>query len=374
MSTKTKIEWTEVSWNPIVGCTKVSEGCRNCYAIRSANRMNGNIAAYQGLTKIVNVKPEWTGAVRFIEERLLQPLKWQRPRMIFVNSMSDLFHEAVSDAQLENIFAVMCVAQKHTFQVLTKRPERMKSFLCQPHISSSIRFKIEEGMGYKIDYFEKSWPPSNVWLGVSVEDQKTSDERIPLLLQTPAAIRWISAEPLLGSIDISRFIGTRNDGIKNDVYECQSCGHIADGAFFTLSNGIDYDVICPNCHGNEEEVGEKTVGNLHWVVTGGESGPHARPSHPDWFRSLCDQCLAASVPFFFKQWGEWGTVQQLAVYKNSQLATVDPSTGNFYLRDKAHNLSMPVDTFNTMLRAGRKAAGRLLDGREWNQYPATNRG
>ncbi len=341
MSTKTKIEWTEVSWNPIVGCTKVSEGCRNCYAIRSANRMNGNIAAYQGLTKIVNVKPEWTGAVRFIEERLLQPLKWQRPRMIFVNSMSDLFHEAVSDAQLENIFAVMCVAQKHTFQVLTKRPERMKSFLCQPHISSSIRFKIEDGMGYKIDYFEKSWPPSNVWLGVSVEDQKTADERIPLLLQTPAAIRWISAEPLLDSIDLDSIV--------------TGCGQRP------LHCACSPDSGC-GC------------AKLNWVVAGGESGPNARPSHPDWFRLLRDDCVSYNVPFFFKQWGDWGTVQQLSVYKNSQLATVDPSTGNFYLRNKAHNLSMPVDTFNMMLRAGRKAAGRLLDGREWNQYPATNRG
>lgn len=330
MGDKSKIEWTEASWNPIVGCSKVSEGCRNCYAIRAANRMNGNVEAYRGLTVMKNGRSEWTGAMRFIEERLLQPLKWQRPRMIFVNSMSDLFHEDVSNDVIKKIFAVMAAAKQHKFQVLTKRPERMKEFLQSYRISQVRKYgDLSDNDGFDADSFI-AWPLPNVWLGVSVEDQKTADERIPLLLQTPAAIRWISAEPLLRSIDISRFIGTRNDGIKNDVYECQSCGYIADGGFFTLSNGIDYDVVCPNCHGDEEEVGEKTIGRLHWVVTGGESGPHAQPSHPDWFRSLRHQCLAASVPFFFKQWGEHDSQQN---------------------------------------RIGKKAAGRLLDDKTWNQYP-----
>lgn len=261
MGDKSKIEWTDASWNPIVGCSKVSEGCRNCYAIRYANRMNGRNKLYNGLTKQVNGNPEWTNIVRFSEERLLQPLKWKRPRMIFVNSMSDLFHESVSDAQIENIFAVMCVAQKHIFQVLTKRPERMKSFLLQPHIKDSIRFKVEEGLGYKIDYFDKMWPIVNVWIGVSVEDQKTADERIPLLLQTPAAVRWISAEPLLAPVMIDTYLA----------------------------------------HTPEDDDGAPYPGKINWIVAGGESGPNARPSHPDWFRSLRDQCLAANVPFFFKQ-------------------------------------------------------------------------
>ena len=310
MGDKSKIEWTDASWNPIVGCSKVSEGCRNCYAIRSANRMNGSNELYNGLTKQVNGNIEWTNIVRFSEERLLQPLKWKRPRKIFVNSMSDLFHESVSDAQIENIFAVMCVAQKHIFQVLTKRPERMKSFLIQPHIKDSVRFKVEEGLGYNID-FDKMWPIVNVWLGVSVEDQKTADERIPLLLQTPAAIRWISAEPLLGHMNVEPYLGIESE----------------DG----------YDLP-----------------HLNWIVAGGESGPNARPSHPTWFRSLRDQALEYNVPFFFKQWGEW-------------IAAGQTISNPMWMPKNILSSKFP-DGQNTM-RLTRKLDSHTLDGKEWNEFP-----
>lgn len=323
MGDKSKIEWTEASWNPIVGCSKVSEGCRNCYAIRAANRMNGSVEAYRGLTVMKNGKPEWTGAARFIEERLLQPLKWQRPRMIFVNSMSDLFHDGVSDAEIENIFAVMAVAQNHTFQILTKRPERMQSFLCQPNIVSSIQFKVKEGLGYNvievekglgynINSFDKMWPLQNVWLGVSVEDQKTADERIPLLLQTPAAVHWISAEPLLSQINIEPYLGIKDED-----------GHDFPG--------------------------------LNWVVAGGESGPNARPSHPDWFRRLRDDCVSYNVPFFFKQWGEWRTVRREFI--------------NAKIINDAQNAQLWDDDY-VAIRVGKKKAARTLDGDVWNEYPA----
>lgn len=320
MGDKSKIEWTEASWNPIVGCSKVSEGCRNCYAIRAANRMNGSVEAYRGLTVMKNGKPEWTGAVRFIEERLLQPLKWQRPRMIFVNSMSDLFHEDVSNDAIKKIFAVMAAAKQHKFQVLTKRPERMKTFLQSYRISQVRKYgDLSDNNGFDADSFI-TWPLPNIWLGVSVEDQKTADERIPMLLQTPAAIRWISAEPLLGSICLDSIV----TGCGQRPLHCACSPDCGCG--------------CPK---------------LNWVVAGGESGPNARPSHPDWFRRLRDDCVSYNVPFFFKQWGEWQTFP------------------NEVMTDKMIDRHITLwDDKTFARRVGKKNAGRLLDGEEWNEYPA----
>lgn len=242
MSTGTKIEWTDATWNPIRGCSRVSEGCRNCYAERQAARFSGKGQAYEGLVRIANGHPQWTGKVEFVERHLMDPLRWKEPKRIFVNSMSDLFHEGVSNDWLNRIFGVMAKAQQHVFQVLTKRPERMRSYM-------------------------HDWKPvetvfPNVWLGVSVEDQKTADERIPLLLQTPAALRWISAEPLLGEIQLP------------------------EEAFVCPAN--EPHPICP-C--------------LDWVVVGGESGPGARPMDIEWARSIVAQCEERSVPVFVKQLG-----------------------------------------------------------------------
>lgn len=317
MSSKSKIEWTQTSWNPLVGCTKVSEGCRNCYAIRFSHRMSTTVPSYFGITKKINGKPEWSDKIRVDRNKLRQPLTWKRARMIFVNSMSDMFHERVDDLDIAEIFAIMATESRHTFQILTKRPQRMATLLTDEPFKKSVE-TILHNWGYSLK-LDNVWPLRNVWVGASVENEKSAIERVPYLLMTPAAIRWISAEPLLGRIT--------------------------------------------NC-----SLGVKLRG-IQWIVAGGETGPNARPAHPDWFRALRDLCVSSGVPFFFKQWGEWGTVENLKVYKNSQLAIVDPATGDFFLRNKTYNLLMPVEKSRHMIRAGRKAAGRLLDGKEWNEYP-----
>lgn len=298
MSDNTAIEWTDATWNPVVGCDKVSPGCDNCYAIRTARRMSANpnpkvSAAYAG----TEAGGEWTGQVNLLEDRLDQPLRWQKPRRIFVNAQSDLFHKEVPNEFIARVFAVMVLAPQHTFQILTKRPGRMRSLLNSPDFISLVDSTLG---GDKSDApWDLDWPLPNVWLGVSVEDQKTADLRIPLLLDTPAAVQWLSCEPLLGPVDLSQWVKPHTD----------TCGD---------------EFAPPWCICDYPPKGD-------WVVVGGESGPNARPMHPDWARSLRDQCVAAEVPFHFKQWGEW--------------------------QDGS--------------RVGKRAAGRLLDGRTWDEYPTT---
>lgn len=272
---KTSIEWTDASWNPIVGCTEVSPGCANCYAARLASTRLRNHPDYRSLaihrsekkygTNFPGRRVEWTGMVRFLEERLEEPLHWRTPRRIFVCDMGDLFHAGVHGDWIDQIIHIMDQCPQHTFQILTKRAQRMHDLLRHYPMAEK----------------------KNVWLGVSVENQHFADERIPLLLDTPAAVRFLSCEPLLSAIGVS--------------------------PYFVFPVGAD-------------------IARLHWVICGGESGPHARAMHPDWARSLRDQCQAAGVPFFFKQWGEWA---------------------------------------GCGIRMGKKAAGRLLDGREWNEFPST---
>lgn len=290
MSEKTGIEWTDATWNPIRGCSRVSEGCRNCYAESVANRFKGQGQPYEGLIARTG---QWNGNITVVDHLLDQPLRWRKPRRIFVNSMSDLFHETVPDDVIHAVFSVMAQATQHTFQILTKRPERMRDVLT-----------LWDRIGITGNYFH-GHPLPNVWLGVSVEDQATADERIPLLLQTPAAVRWISAEPLLGPIDFS-------------------------GMWVPHAN--------PAVH-------ESMLEALDWVVVGGESGKNARPMQLDWALSLRDQCQSAGVPFFFKQWGEHAP--------------------NWFCDGDGKYDGGPI----WMDRMGKKAAGRLLDGREWNEYP-----
>jgi protein gp37 len=312
MADKTGIEWTEATWNPITGCSKVSQGCKNCYALREWPRMAGNPGT-------VYFGREFTD-VRCHPERLDQPIRWKRPRRIFVNSMSDLFHEQVPDEFIAKVFEVMWQAKQHTFQILTKRPERMLDW-----ISKSLYLCND--------------PLPNVWLGVSIEDQASADERIPLLLETPAAVRWISAEPLLGPVDL--------------------------GLFGTLPR-----TIAPNYTIAYEM--------LRWVVVGGESGNRARPMHPDWVRNLRDQCIAADVPFLFKQWGEW--VPRSSCYHTFEdglsCSDYDPGAQQWpciRLTEAGHdgsrleNIDGGDDAY--MQRVGKKMAGRRLDGRTWNEYP-----
>lgn len=238
MGAETKIQWTDATWNPIRGCSRVSEGCRNCYAEKTAARFSGKGQPYEGLTK----NGKWTGKIRFVDEHLDDPLKWKEPRRIFVNSMSDLFHEQLTDQDIQSVFNVMRKAHWHTFQVLTKRPARMLNF-------TSTLYTYE--------------PLPNVWLGVSVEDQATADERIPLLLMSSAAVRFISAEPLLGHVDLEKIYRAKR------VY----------------INSLGGDL------------------RLNWVIAGGESGIGARMLDVQWIRDIVAGCKKNGVPVFVKQLG-----------------------------------------------------------------------
>lgn len=297
-----KIEWTEKTWNPIAGCTKVSPGCTNCYAEKMAKRLAAmGQKKYQGA---IGENGLWNGQITVDHKALQEPLKRTKRTTYFVNSMSDLFHENVPYQAIKEIFIVMCYTPHHTYQVLTKRPERMLEVV--KRLNSDIEWMFQNSI------------PRNVWLGVSVENQQTADERIPLLLQTPARVRFLSCEPLLGPVDL--------------------------------------ELEKPD---NGEPMG------LDWVIAGGESGPGARPMHPDWIRSLRDQCDTADVPFFFKQWGEWAPGEMIPDghhYKTQQFFD-----GKW--ADCSDDWATEQDGGAVMYRAGKKKAGRELDGRTWDQFP-----
>lgn len=357
MADGTGIEWTNATWNPIAGCSIKSKGCINCYAMRMAARLAAmGQAKYAGLTETVKGRPVFTGKIAVADERpFTQPLRWKRPRRIFVNSMSDLFHENVSDGTIDDVFGIMALTPQHTYQVLTKRPVRMRDYVrtsIVPHHSGPAKF---------------DWPLPNVWLGVSVEDQATADERIPPLLDTPAAVRWISAEPLLGLVDL------RN--LKSDLWYGRGVYDALAGMVGVRdTNTADFlkeGFELKGRPGERADIGPFRRAKLDWVVTGGESGPRARPSHPDWIRSLRDQCAAASVPFFFKQWGEWKETD------GPNCREVDQSTpaprhfiepdGSLIPVERA--LTKSVYGTPIMARLGKKAAGATLDGREHREWP-----
>ncbi len=267
----TKIQWTNQTWNPVVGCSIVSSGCRECYAMRLAGGRLRNTEAYRGLTEPSKAGPVWNGKVRLLEDRLDQPLRWRKPRRIFVNSMGDLFHENIPDGYIDRVFAVMALAPRHQFQILTKRAERMREYMTAERCD---QINAEAGtLAHWDDMPTASWPLPNVWLGVSVEDQKRADERIPHLLRTPAAVRWISAEPLLAPVDFTPWLEDK-EPTAAQAYGPRGMHYIRHGAPW-----------------------------LDWVVIGGESGPKARPFDLQWGRDLIQQCEAAGVPVFMKQLG-----------------------------------------------------------------------
>ena len=254
----TKIEWTDETWQVTTGCSPVSTGCRNCYAARMAATRLKHHPRYRGLAAMATPgRFGWTGEIRLNHNVLDQPLHWKKPRRVFVASMGDLFHKDVPDKFIHQVFDIMAEAQQHTFQVLTKRPDRMKKWFLEIYAQWPGR--------------EDPFP--NVWLGVSVENQAAADERIPLLLQIPAEVRFVSCEPLLGPVDLSEWLRERR------------------GGYFPIGLPRQQPCLPSNWHQPP----------LDWVIVGGESGPGARPMHPQWPRNIRDQCQAAGVPFFGKQ-------------------------------------------------------------------------
>lgn len=277
----TSIEWTDATWNPIVGCSRVSAGCERCYAERFVHR--GMAEQHRGLTRATSRGPVWTGEVRFVSEKLDEPLRWRKPRRVFVNSLSDLFHESVTDETIDRVFAVMALSPAHTFQVLTKRADRMRAYAT----SRDRRERVEEAalrgerLSNRLDPTAfLPWPLPNVWLGVSCEDQEAADERVPLLLQTPAAVRFVSAEPLLGPIDFERI-----------RWDAAPFGHVD-----VLRRGAWSD-------GPRGFVNHSGMNGLDWIIVGGESGPGARTCDVGWIRSIVEQTRDAGVACFVKQLG-----------------------------------------------------------------------
>ncbi len=498
MAGDSKIEWTDATWNPIVGCSIVSPGCTNCYAMKMAariqkiNRTGGSnshyVNHYDGTTQPSKVGPVWTGKVSMAPDKIFEaPLGWRAGRRIFVNSMGDLFHEGIEEYQIAMAFGVMTCATQHTYQVLTKRADRMRALLSSTSFWDQVNAFSEDYAMERSDALNRrttdyratsddhdpEYPPSNVWLGISAERQQEADERIPHLLQTPAAIRFVSAEPLLGPIDLGRWLGQRSQDCvrlrrlddqegSDCVKECDriigavnlprahglpalagsvvvpsdraathhgvepidqlGCGAVNAatnaGGHARFASPIDTALsveqagnVAPNSEAcrNEDgcgqgsgavqpqrdasanklpadsaEAGAEPIGDgsdglasfvgvndgngpinrsleghghspvgdyksphLDWLIVGGESGPRARPMHPQWARDIRDQCETAGVPFFFKQWGEWVSVSE-----------VEGAGPHHSFPDGA-----------TVRRVGKKSAGRLLDGKEHNAFP-----
>lgn len=325
--TKTKIEWADAVWNPVTGCTKISEGCDNCYAEKMVDRLQKIPATqnkYQNGFKVTCHKNE-----------LAKPLSWKKRRKIFVCSMGDLFHDDVPFKFIAQIYGIMSMCPQHTFMLLTKRPDRALKFYQWCEEKEQELYKCPADQNIYLEYlpgeivgpytekygdnFPDEIPLNNIWLGVTAENQARADERIPILLQIPAAVRFVSVEPMLGPLTIRSW--------------CPVCR-----AFLIDS----MSPTCGTCH--------SSTFHVDWVICGGESGPNARPMHPDWVKSLRNQCKAANVPFFFKQWGEW---KPISVGENvPQFA---------FVKGPGHD--------GAVWRVGKKAAGRELDGKEYLQFP-----
>ena len=399
MGDRTAIEWAAnadgtpgASWNPIVGCSHASPGCRNCYAQVEAARQEriaaaaGRTTPYAGTTQLTKVGPVFTGKVAFAEAQLRRPLARRKPTTWFVNSMGDLGAEGVEDAWLDQVWAVMALCPQHTFIVLTKRPERLRAYLSAGEVvrriysvANGLRYSAAPSAGRRPRTFQRwmaasardtawltaggcaaemfarnepgraypswvRWPLANVWLGVTAEDQERADQRIPVLLDTPAAVRFVSYEPAIGPLDLTH------------VREVDGCSyHTLRGS----SGPLPWQV--------------PGLPRLDWVICGGESGrgEHVRPMHPDWARQVRDDCAAAGVPFFFKQWGEWTPGENAAGVRGTLPAA--------WLRDDGWEARPVLESEGEALaafddephvyRIGKRRAGRLLDGELHNARP-----
>jgi protein gp37 len=390
MADNTHIEWTDATWNPITGCSVVSPGCTNCYAMKLAGTRLQHEPSRKGLTKPGKAGPVWTGEVRFNQQWLDQPLRWKRPRKIFVCAHGDLFAENVPDEWIDQVFAVMLLAGHHIYQILTKRHQRMRAYIASRSIPDDRGYPAANIRAYVNTWlndpnwrqkhrdwarlipegqnlFSMSWPLPNVWLGVSVEDQARANERIPDLLATPAAVRWISAEPLLGPIDLRSL--TIDGEYEMDAISPLSWRELWDGHFSPEATGCNLDEAIEafaESSGTYPPTDDKPA-SLDWVVVGGESGPGARPMHPDWVRSLRDQCAEAGIPFFFKQWGNWLPAERIEdggkpTWDAEYGAAEEGSFGGV----RARLTQLGNQDFASV---GKARAGRLLDGIEHNGCP-----
>lgn len=373
-----KIEWTDETWNPVVGCDHVSEGCRNCYAETMSNRL-ASMEHSEQYDDVVDDKGRFAGGtVNTVPKMLEKPLEWDKPRRVFVNSMSDLFHPDVPFEFVDKVFAVMAMRPQHTFQILTKRPTRMKNYLnhIQPDygLEKVGRHVLELSKEYSVslwgdqpDNLENlrpdehalhNWPIPNVWIGVSVEDQDAADERIPPLLECPAEVRFLSCEPLLGPVNL--------EGGETYPKKGWLSGFHVEAEH---ANGCRGE--CRRC---PVPVRVQNPGEIDWVIAGGESGPGARPMHPDWVRSVRDQCDEADVPFFFKQWGAWGpgsyqqeNCQTKVILSNGESAdysNYQEEIAKFKSTEEWNNLNP-----QTISMLGKDEAGRKLDGETHDEFP-----
>lgn len=355
MGDATKIEWTDATWNPVTGCSKVSQGCKHCYAEREWPRMTKLVPAYAGR--------EFTD-VRTHADRLDQPIRWAKRRMIFVNSMSDLFHPSVPDDFIDSVFGVMwaCLYVRneqdgHIFQVLTKRADRMRDYLSTDRRKAWALAAIHYGGGIDPDglwdqIMDFEGPHPRIWIGVSVEDQTAANERIPLLLDTPAAVRWISAEPLLGPVDLTEIkVPSEHDKLNHS------------GFYPSRFNALTTEYDDKHYH--------QPPAAIDWVVVGGESGPKARPMHPQWARDLRDQCAVAGVPFLFKQWGEWAPGENCGgpMTKTEETADWFAEKWSFGNMTPRQSEECHIDDEPLLYRCGKKRAGRLIDGVTHDGYP-----
>lgn len=355
MGAQSKIEWTDATWNPVRGCTRISPGCGGprdeggCYAEAQAARFSDPGQPFHGFAVRTPKGGRWTGKLALLPDKLREPLSWREPRKVFVNSMTDLFHENLSDDAIDRVFAVMALCPQHTFQVLTKRSARMRDYLADPEtpgrvgdlicdLTMSMRLPVvliapgmDEAaapMGPRV--YLGAWPQPNVWLGVSVEDQARANERREDLRATPAAIRFVSYEPALGPVDW---------------------------------RGWEF---------------------LDWLIAGGESGRKARPPHPEWMRAARDFSATNGIAFFLKQWGEWwpqecNPLADQRFAERLKAARIIPSParperGCWDARGEWRPGSIAGGPpAYTMWRLGKNASGRLLDGRTHDAFPEARR-
>ena len=306
MADHTKIEWTNATWNPITGCSIVSSGCTNCYAMRLAGTRLKHHPSRKDLTILRGGNPVWNGDVRFNEHWLDQPLKWSKPRMIFVCAHGDLFHEAVPFEWIDQVFAVMALCPQHTFQVLTKRPLRALEYFgmrekwndptAQARVSKLLENPVagEDEKNYwnersdEVAANAKRWPLPNVWIGVSIEHQQAAHDRIGPLMMIPAEKRFLSMEPLLEEVDLEDIRPVQEFSYQDrDPFPLQGFAVRAAARHYADSENADR-VYMPK---------------LNWVIVGGESGQKHRTFDPNWARLIRDQCRRNDIPFFMKQMG-----------------------------------------------------------------------